>query len=99
MANKNKVYIELINGSVVDLETNTPKIDELIKEIVKHRSSIQPEKIRVTCDDEKFDTESFLEIIEKIVKELLEDITIEDSMITNAKKWIIERDQERGESD
>lgn len=96
MANKdsaenNQVTIQLTNDLSVKLNTNSPNIDKLISEIVANRNTIKVDSIRVECDDKKFDRKSFQEIVQKTVIGLINDITIEEAAVNNARKWINER--------
>lgn len=96
MANKdsaenNQVTIQLTNDSSVELNTNSPNIDNLISEIVANRNTIKADSIKVKCDDKKFDCKSFQEIVQKAVIGLIHDIAIEEAAVNNARKWISER--------
>lgn len=61
----------------VELSSNSPDLDEFVGKIVKYKEEIDTEKITVTCDDEKFDTNSFKEIIVTSIKNFLEKVSLE----------------------
>lgn len=94
-----KVMIELKNDLNVELDTNSPNIDKLIADIVANRASIDPTDIKVECDDEKFDCQSFREIVQKVVADLVDDITIEETAVISAQVWVNERTADKDDKE
>lgn len=104
MANKEKaaskkVTVELKPGLIIELDTNSPDVDKFIADIVANKETINPANIKVECDDEKFDCESFCEIVQKTVEDLIEDITIEEAAVKAAQGWIAQRNASNAEEE
>ncbi len=77
-----------------ELTSSSPNLDAFVEKIVAYRDEIDVETITVTCDDEKFDTDSFKEIVSTSIKDFLEEITLEktkfDKVIADLEKAQVE---------
>ena len=61
----------------VALTSSSPNLDAFVEKIVAYKDDIDVEKINVMCDDEKFDTNNFKEIVTTSIKDFLEAIDLE----------------------
>lgn len=77
-----KIHI-MVNNQTFDLSTDSPSLDALIDYVVTHRG-VDYNQIRVTCDGDDFDVESFkIALIEEIT-ELLKDIQMNENDLERA---------------
>ena len=63
----------------VELASSSPNLDAFVKKVVAYKEEIDVEKITVTCDDEKFDADSFKEIVSTSIKDFLTSIALEQT--------------------
>lgn len=63
----------------VELASSSPNLDAFVKKIVAYKDEIDVEKITVTCNDEKFDADSFKEIVSASIKDFLDAIDLEQA--------------------
>ena len=91
MANST-ITVKLLDGVEVKLASNSPDLNGLVQAIVAKRNEIDPEKIKVECDDSKFDCEGFVGIISTATKSFLEELRIDKQKLDAALKEIQERD-------
>lgn len=63
----------------VELASSSPNLDAFVKKVVAYKEKIDVEKITVTCDDEKFDADSFKEIVSTSIKDFLAAIDLEQA--------------------
>lgn len=76
---ENKIIIKFGNQlNDIELESNTPNIDSLIKFVIDNRNKINVEDIEVTCDDKNFDEQGFQMIIVNSIKKFLEKIALNE---------------------
>ena len=68
-----------VQEASVELTSSSPNLDEFVEKIVAYRDEIDVEKITVTCDDEKFDADSFKEIVSTSIKDFLDAIALEQT--------------------
>lgn len=61
----------------VTLATDNPDIGKLVDETVLCRDSLDISAISVMCEDEKFDVQSFTEVIKDSIKQFIEAIELE----------------------
>lgn len=74
---ENKIEIKLLEGHVIELDTNNPNIDNLITKINNHKEEIKIDKISVSCTNQNFDAEGFKIIIVQCIKEYLDKIKLD----------------------
>ena len=81
----------------VELASSSPNLDAFVKKVVAYKEEIDVEKITVTCDDEKFDADSFKEIVSTSIKDFLTSIALEqtkfDEVIAGLKEDQADEDQ------
>lgn len=81
----------------LELASSSPNLDAFVKKIVAYKDEIDVEKITVTCDDEKFDADSFKEIVSTSIKDFLDAIDLEqakfDEVIAGLKEDQADEDQ------
>lgn len=68
-----------VQEASVELTSSSPNLDAFVEKIVAYRDEIDIEKITVTCDDEKFDADSFKEIVSTSIKDFLDAIALEQT--------------------
>lgn len=72
-----KIKVILVEGCEVELASDSPDVKFLVSTITRNRESIDPEKIRVECDNSEFDAASFAEVVQELVRDYLEAIKLE----------------------
>ena len=72
-----EVKVTLMPEVEVVLATDNPNIGELVDAAVHYRDLLDVSAIRVVCEDEKFDVQSFTEVIRDSIKQLVEAIELE----------------------
>lgn len=85
MANK-IVSVTLAPNHEVLLTSDAPNIDALVKEIVKVRDSFNPDQVKVDCDHDGFDKESFREVVVQAASDFIEEIRLDKEAYDNALK-------------
>ena len=68
-----------VQEASIELTSSSPNLDAFVEKIVEYRDEIDVEKITVTCDDEKFDADSFKEIVSTSIKDFLDAIALEQT--------------------
>lgn len=76
MANK-IVRVSLAPNHEVSLTNDAPDIDALVKEVVSVRDSFNPDQVKVDCDHEGFDKESFREVVIQAASDFIEAIHLD----------------------
>lgn len=89
MENK-KIKIDFGNSINVELDSELPDINEIVKTIVKERDKIDINKIEVTSENDNFDSEGFKQIIKDSFSKFIEEIKIDKNSIKNIQKKIDE---------
>lgn len=87
MENK-KIKIDFGNSINVELDSELPDINEIVKTIVKERDKIDINKIKVTSENDNFDSEGFKQIIKDSFSKFIEEIKIDKNSIKNIQKEI-----------
>lgn len=80
----NTIIVRLLDGKEIELASDSPDLKSLVQAIVENRDAIDPEKIVVECDDERFDSVSFAEIISVAVKSFLDELRIDKEKLETA---------------
>ena len=83
---KFKIKVVLSKDVSVDLESDNPDIKKLVEKVVLNRKEIKPEKIKVECKEKDFDNEGFRKIVVDLIKELLNEIRINDYELNEVLK-------------
>ena len=86
------ITVKLLEGAEVELTSDSPDLQGLVRSIVENRDSIDPEKISVVCDDEKFDSKGFSEIVSAATKAFLEELKIDKEKLNAALAEIEKKD-------
>lgn len=80
----NTIIVRLLDGKEIELASDSPDLKSLVQAIVENRDAIDPEKIVVECDDERFDSVDFAEIISVAVKSFLDELRIDKEKLETA---------------
>lgn len=80
----NTIIVRLLDGKEIELASDSPDLKSLVQAIVENRDAIDPEKIVVECDDERFDSVGFAEIISVAVKSFLDELRIDKEKLETA---------------
>lgn len=83
MANS-EVKVELAPGLEITLATDNPDIEKLVDAIAEHRDSLDVDSIKVSCEIESFDKESFREVIKTSCEDFLSSIKLERESFNEA---------------
>lgn len=83
MENQKTISI-LINDKTVTLSSDLPDLNNLVETIVDCRDTIDVNKIKVECDDNKFDKVGFEKVIKESVKDFLKRIVMDDKAFKEA---------------
>lgn len=62
----------------IELESNTPNLDEFIKFVVENRDKIKIKDIEVNCSNKDFDSKGFQTIIVNSIENFLKKIEINE---------------------
>ena len=74
----NTIIVRLLDGKEIELASDSPDLKSLVQVIVENRDAIDPEKIVVECDDERFDSVGFA------VKSFLDELRIDKEKLETA---------------
>lgn len=80
----NTIIVRLLDGKEIELASDSPDLKSLVQAIVENRDAIDPEMIVVECDDERFDSVGFAEIISVAVKSFLDELRIDKEKLETA---------------
>lgn len=80
----NAVTVHLCEGCSVRLESNSPDIGLLVKEIASNRMSIDPDAIKIECDYEPFGQDGFKDVISTAVRDFMKAIELEETLLKDA---------------
>ena len=80
----NTIIVRLLDGKEIELASDSPDLKSLVQAIVENRDAIDPEKIVVECDDERFDSVGIAEIISVAVKSFLDELRIDKEKLETA---------------
>lgn len=86
------ITVRLLEGVEVALTSDSPDLQKLVQSIVANRDSIDVEKITVVCDDEKFDSKGFGDIVSAATKSFLDELKVDKEKLDAALAEIKEKD-------
>ena len=80
-----------MNDVEVNLQSNNPDIDNLVKTILKQDKKYDFKDMEVTCTDSDFDKESFKNILVTSINELNKMLQIEDCNFKNKLEQLTDK--------
>ena len=80
----------VINNETIELESNNPDLKALINLILKQKENFNFDTIEIKTDDDKFDKDSFKEILIESINEFKNKIKLLEIKKVADKKIIVE---------
>ena len=79
-----KIIKVTINGTVIELDSDTPTFDKLVEAVVKNQD-YDYSNMLINCEDIKFDSATFKEALMDVIKNTISSVKLNE---TNYKKAI-----------
>lgn len=78
----NQIKIIFNETNIIILESDRPNFPDIINAVVKEKYDIS--QLRVECDNDKFDAESFEIALKEVISNIQEKIRIENELLQEA---------------
>lgn len=78
----NQIKIIFNETNIIILESDRPNFPDIINAVVKEKYDIS--QLKVECDNDKFDAESFEIALKEVISNIQEKIRIEDELLQEA---------------
>lgn len=89
--NNDYIQLKLTEDKIIDIDSNTPDMLNIINEIISIKDSIDINAITISCPtNTKFDKEGFENMIKEVIESYLEEIKIEKDTFDSVVKKIKE---------
>ena len=79
-----KIIKVTINGTVIELDSDTPTFDKLVEVVIKNQD-YDYSNMLINCEDTKFDSATFKEALMDVIKNTISSVKLNE---TNYKKAI-----------
>lgn len=90
----NQIKIIFNETNIIILESDRPNFPDIINAVVKEKYDIS--QLKVECDNDKFDAESFEIALKEVISNIQEKIRIENELLQEAIEKIKKENQVNG---